>query len=703
MDNIQTNIVIFGKNGQVGSNLIRLFAKESNFNINAYSSKDVDFTDLSTLDNFLNNLSKKPDFIINAAAYTNVDKAEEEQELADLINHQAVAIIAKYCKKNGTKLIHYSTDYVFDGSGSEPFTEDNTENLKPLNHYGKTKLLGEQAIINSCCNHIILRISWVYDNNPNSKNFVNTITKLAKERETLNIVNDQIGSPTSADFVAENTIKLIKKLLKYPRQSLKEIYHLNNGEYISWYQFALKIINGLRKNNKDFKAPKIRPIKTIDYKTIAIRPLNSRLRCKKIWRVFNQNWIIRSLLGLKKLIKSIIDTQSKIKKKARIKILFVAMAKSSHTVRFVNQVNSLNKYKIGLFSSYNLKSFPKRQYKNLQAYLLKESRYFLLCRALFNIFKKLLLINVTNNRDNNRNFIEFYLWIVIKLFKPDIIHSLHTQNSGYLVSNVKKYWFKNKTFPKWINSVWGSDLYLYGKFEDSSKEIKNMLSQLDYFLGEGKRDNLLATQLGFSGKFLDTMPASGGFDLEIIKKIKKQNPSLRKEIAIKGYEFGVGMCRMGLIALSRTKDLLEGYTINIFSSELDQTIIKLYEAKIGIKINVIPYGSHETILQMFSRSRLFIGLSLSDGLPSAFLEAMALGAFPIQSNTSVADEWIEDGKTGILVPPEDLYLIEQSIRTGLKNDRLVDNAAIINLNTIKEKASLASIKQKMALIYDNLL
>ena len=289
------NILIFGKNGQVASNLIRLFAeentrgdnKENNFNVHSYSSSEVDFADLSALKNFLNNLSTKPNFIINAAAYTNVDKAEDEKakgenDLADLINHQAVAMIARYCAQNQIKLIHYSTDYVFDGSGTEPFAEDNTENLHPLNHYGATKLLGEKAITNSNCQHIIFRISWVYDANPNSKNFLNTITRLAKEKEVLNIIDDQIGSPTSASFVATNTIRTIKEFSHSTEKFPSGIYHLNNGKYISWYDFALQIVEDLKMKNVDLKVKEILPIKTSEYKTKATRPLNSRLKNNKI-------------------------------------------------------------------------------------------------------------------------------------------------------------------------------------------------------------------------------------------------------------------------------------------------------------------------------------------------------------------------------------------------------------------------------------
>ena len=274
------NILIFGKNGQVASNLVRLLRVEKDFMVQAFSSSDVDFSDLNKLEKFLASQKTIPDFIINAAAYTNVDKAEDERELADLINHQAVAIIAQYCAKTKIELIHYSTDYVFDGSGTEPFAEDNTINLHPLNHYGRTKLDGEKAIIASNCDYLILRISWIYDTNPNSKNFVNTITKLAQKQEEISVVGDQIGSPTSAEFVALNTISIIKKFIdsKFKLENcLKKIYHLNNGKYISWYDFAVEIIDNLKKEGHNLRVKKINHIKTSEYETKAIRPLNSRL------------------------------------------------------------------------------------------------------------------------------------------------------------------------------------------------------------------------------------------------------------------------------------------------------------------------------------------------------------------------------------------------------------------------------------------
>lgn len=279
-----TNVILFGKNGQIGSNLSAALSNEEGVNVASYSSQDVNFSNLDELSNFLKNLSIIPDFIINAAAYTAVDKAEEEKELANLINHKAVAILAQYSAQNNIKLIHYSTDYVFDGSGNAPFKEDNIKNLIPLNFYGKTKLLGEKAIVSSGCDYLILRTSWIYDEK--GKNFANTITKLAVEKDVLTIVSDQIGGPTSAKFVAQYTLKIIKKLINWKENFPSGIYDLANTNYVSWYEFALQIIDSLRKKGVTLKVKEVKPIFTSEYKTMAIRPLNSRLNTDKIQNIF---------------------------------------------------------------------------------------------------------------------------------------------------------------------------------------------------------------------------------------------------------------------------------------------------------------------------------------------------------------------------------------------------------------------------------
>lgn len=326
---LKTNIVIFGKNGQISSKFNELFKLEEGFSVTHYSSKDIDFSDLIKLELFLEKMAVKPSFIINCAAYTNVDKAEDEKELADIINHKAVAIIANYCKKHDVKLIHYSTDYVFDGSGDQAFTEDNAENLHPINHYGKTKLSGEKAILKSGCDYLIFRISWIYNTNPTSKNFVNTIKRLAKEKEALEIIDDQIGSPTSSDFVASNTIRIIKKIKDSNQDFPNGTYHLNNGRFISWYRFAVDIIDDLKRSFEILKVKKINTINSSQYVTKAVRPLNSRLDNSKVREVFGldfnelqkkylavfahydsdkiiDDYVLYYLRGLKKVAKEII-------------------------------------------------------------------------------------------------------------------------------------------------------------------------------------------------------------------------------------------------------------------------------------------------------------------------------------------------------------------------------------------------------------
>lgn len=298
-----TKILIIGKNGQIANALIENFKLEkTGFNVLVKDSSNLDFSKPLSLKENLKNISTSIDLIINCAGYTNVDKAEEEQELCDNINHQAVKILADFCKEKNILLIHYSTDYVFDGSGNKAFDEDNQENLHPLNYYGKTKLWAEQALKNSGCDYLIFRISWIYDNRKESKNFVNTIKRLALEKEEINVVDDQIGSPTSADFVASNTIRFIKKItienfdkidgnnsIKFDRNLINQIYHLNNGEFVSWHGFACKIIADLQKTSSAIILKKINKIPTSEYKTKAMRGLNSRLNNKKIWKIIEKN------------------------------------------------------------------------------------------------------------------------------------------------------------------------------------------------------------------------------------------------------------------------------------------------------------------------------------------------------------------------------------------------------------------------------
>jgi len=290
--------------------------------------------------------------------------------------------------------------------------------------------------------------------------------------------------------------------------------------------------------------------------------------------------------------------------------------------------------------------------------------------------------------------------MVIKEFKPDIIHTLHTQWSAYQLLDVRKNWAIK--FPVWIHSVWGSDLYLWSRIPDQRQILEELMLYIDYFIGEGKRDEDLAKSLGFKRNFMPSMPAFGGLDMEKINKIEALRPSMRREIIVKGYDLGVGRFRDALIGLIRAKDVVKDYQINVFSLEMDRNLLDVYKNDSGLKINVIPYCSNDELLKLFSRSRISIGCSFSDGVPATMLEAMACGAFPIQTNTAITEEWIEDGISGILVPPDDVMAIEKAIRQALSDDQLVDNAAEINRKTIIEKADNSKLSVTVEKIYNTI-
>jgi dTDP-4-dehydrorhamnose reductase len=269
-------IVVFGAHGQVGSALISQLPE----NTIALSRDDIDLTTGGAIEPLLEKL--KPAAIINAAAYTAVDKAEEEANIAERINHVAPTEMARYAKEQNIPFIHYSTDYVFDGSGEAAWKEDDATG--PLGVYGKTKLAGEEAISAIGGDYLIFRTSWVYD--AKGKNFLNTMLRLGAERESLNVVNDQIGAPTYAEDIAFFSLKALEKALemqKFP----KGVYHLTNRETTSWHGFASSIFEEARARGAKLAIKDVGAIPTADYPTPAARPLNSRMDIAKIQTTFD--------------------------------------------------------------------------------------------------------------------------------------------------------------------------------------------------------------------------------------------------------------------------------------------------------------------------------------------------------------------------------------------------------------------------------
>jgi dTDP-4-dehydrorhamnose reductase len=277
-------ILLLGKNGQVGWELQRSLAP-----LGEVLALDRHSTawcgDLSQPERLAQTvLTSRPDVIVNAAAHTAVDKAESEAELARCLNVAAPAALAQAAAEVGAWLLHYSTDYVFNGQGNTPWQE--TDSTGPLSVYGQTKLEGEQAIVASGCKHLIFRTSWVYA--ARGGNFARTMLRLAGERERLTVIDDQHGAPTGADLIADVTAHAVRQLMQTQNASLAGIYHLVAGGETTWHGYASHVIAQARHIQPQLalKVTDIAPVPTSAFPTPAQRPLNSRLNTHKLQQAF---------------------------------------------------------------------------------------------------------------------------------------------------------------------------------------------------------------------------------------------------------------------------------------------------------------------------------------------------------------------------------------------------------------------------------
>ena len=263
-------ILVTGSNGQLGSEMVALQPQETHHQWFNLDINELDITDKNAVEQFV--VNNKIDGIINCAAYTNVDKAEEDVALCYKVNRDAPQYLAQAIEKVGGFIIHISTDYVFDGTNNIPYTEQDKPN--PVTIYGKSKIEGEQYVCESCKQHIIIRTAWVYSSY--GKNFVKTMIKLGKEKPSLGVIFDQIGSPTYARDLAKAIITIVNQGI------IPGIYNFSNEGVISWYDFT-KHIHQLA----NITSCKVAPIHTADYPTLAQRPHFSVLDKTKIKNTYN--------------------------------------------------------------------------------------------------------------------------------------------------------------------------------------------------------------------------------------------------------------------------------------------------------------------------------------------------------------------------------------------------------------------------------
>lgn len=371
-----------------------------------------------------------------------------------------------------------------------------------------------------------------------------------------------------------------------------------------------------------------------------------------------------------------------------MKILIVAMSGSVHTARWISQLRGFG-WDVHLFPSQdygvchpdidNISVHHSGYFKQKVSSTNKIAFFQFLHKALSFFRRNIWQVWFPEYR-------KFDLIRVINNINPDIIHSMETQSAGYLVNAAER---RLKKKPVWIHTLWGSDIFLFGLFPEHQIKIRNMLQKVNCLICESSRDIQLARDMNYSGDIIK-MQATGGLDLQFCDFHRRKIPVIDRDvILLKGYQTWAGRALVGIRALERCADVLTGYTILVYSADTTvEFALKLFSAKTGIQANIVPYVSHDKILELQAQARISLSLSISDGVPNSMLESMALGSFPIQSNTAATDDCIIDGINGLLVPPEDPEAVELAIRRALLDDEMVAHAFSYNWNIIKDNCDL---------------
>lgn len=291
---------------------------------------------------------------------------------------------------------------------------------------------------------------------------------------------------------------------------------------------------------------------------------------------------------------------------------------------------------------------------------------------------------------------------VIRRTRPDIVHSLEIQHAGYLTYSARL--MLGNAFPPWIVSNWGSDTFIFGRLDDHRERVRQVLALCNYYTSECHRDVTAARELGFTGGVLTVLPAAGGVEVDHVQQFRQPGaPSARRTIALRGYQGWAGRALTGLRAIERAADALGQYTIEVYNWTSSPDIplaVELAAKNTGLRFNLLPYGPHDDIWRLHGRSRALIALAIGDGISTSMLEAITMGSFPIQSNTSCANEWIEDGRTGFLVHPEDVEQVEEALRRVVSDDRLVDEANVANGRVVAARLDVGMVRPQVAELYE---
>lgn len=386
-----------------------------------------------------------------------------------------------------------------------------------------------------------------------------------------------------------------------------------------------------------------------------------------------------------------------------LRVLFVAMSASVHTARWIEQVADCG-WDLHLFPSIDLGA----THPILRNVTVHHSFYGGRPAPHVSVRERgvnlgALSLSYVGRRAMHHlwpNYRERALARLVRRLKPDIVHSLEFQHGGYLTLAARE--LAPAGWPAWIVTNWGSDLLLYGRVPGHAEKVRAILEGCDFYSCECERDVALARELGLRGRVLPVLPNAGGFDLGLLERLRSPGPtSARRLIMLKGYQHFAGRALVGIRALERCADLLTGYTVVVYSPTEDVRLAaELLAARTGASVKILPGGTpHEDILSHHGRARVSIGLSIGDAISTSFLEAMAMGAFPIQSDTACACEWARDGESVLLVPPEEPQAVEAAVRRALGDDVLVDRAAELNRATAAARLDRGVVQPKAVEFY----
>lgn len=390
-----------------------------------------------------------------------------------------------------------------------------------------------------------------------------------------------------------------------------------------------------------------------------------------------------------------------------MRILFIAFPSSLHTARWINQITDQG-WELHLMPSVLQPLHPRLRGKiKVHSNMNRFERDFR--QLLINLLA--LWPHPRGSRHVGRLIARLRVGASVELaantiekIKPDIVHSMEIQRGGYLALSARD--ALGDAFPTWLMSNWGSDIHLFHRLAEHQERIQRALEHCDYYTCECQRDVDLATQLGLRGKALPVIPCAGGFDLAYWHRLRQPGPtSGRRVILLKGNQHWAGRVRAGLCAIEMCADVILEHEysvlIHLASPEIPLAA-ELVTHATGIPITIVPFTNYEETMRRFSLARIHIGLSISDGISQSLLESMVMGAFPIQSNTACANEWVEDGKNGLLVPPEDPHIIAEALRRAIIDDDLVDQAVAMNDEIVRQRLSYAHIQSQTIEMYESI-